>query len=138
MLPAEPRLPGARALVEQGKCFVVHAPRQTGKTTTLTALAQDVTAEGWQVALLFSCERARIYTDDAGATGREILQAITQEAENQGLPAECPAWELPRISGAVRAAGHPRLPPRGRTGSRAKHEPVQHHRRVVPNARLHP
>jgi hypothetical protein len=89
MLPPEPRLPHARELVERGKYFVVHAPRQTGKTTTLTALARDITAGGDQAALLFSCERARVYTDDIGAVGRAILQAITQAARNHGLPAEC-------------------------------------------------
>jgi hypothetical protein len=88
MLPPEPRLPGARDLVEHGQYFVVHAPRQTGKTTTLAALAQDITADGRQVALLFSCERARIYQDDAGAAGRAILAAISREARVQRLPAE--------------------------------------------------
>lgn len=94
MLPSEPRLPRARSLAEQGLYFVVHAPRQTGKTTTLTALAREITAGGKQAAVLFSCERARIYGDDPGATGREILQAIASAAVNQELPAECqpPAW----------------------------------------------
>jgi hypothetical protein len=32
-LDPEPRLPGLRALVEQREYFVLHAPRQTGKTT---------------------------------------------------------------------------------------------------------
>lgn len=94
-LPPEPRLPGARDLVEQGLYFVVHAPRQTGKTTTLTALARDITAGGELAAVLFSCERARIYTDDAGAAAREILQAITSAAGNQGLPAECQPLQWP-------------------------------------------
>jgi hypothetical protein len=38
MLPPEPRIPGARELVEEGEYFIVHAPRQTGKTTALTLL----------------------------------------------------------------------------------------------------
>lgn len=94
MLPPEPRLPRARHLVEQGMYFVVHAPRQTGKTTSLAALARDITAEGERAAVLFSCERARIYADDIGAAGRAILQAITEAVEDQGLPEECrpPAW----------------------------------------------
>lgn len=94
MLPPEPRLPRARALAEQGLYFVVHAPRQTGKTTTLTALARDITAAGDQAAVLFSCERARTLSGDIGATGRAILEAISSAAENQGLPPEClpPPW----------------------------------------------
>lgn len=94
MLPPEPRLPGVRNLVDRGRYFVVHAPRQTGKTTTLTALAEEITADGRQAAVLFSCERARTQTGDIGAAAREVLQAITSAAEDQGLPAEClpPPW----------------------------------------------
>lgn len=94
MLPPEPRLPRARQLTERDLYFVVHAPRQTGKTTTLTALARDITAGGERAAVLFSCERARIYSSDFGAAGRAILQAITEAASNQELPGECqpPSW----------------------------------------------
>lgn len=110
MLPPEPRLPGARDLVDEGLYFVVHAPRQTGKTTTLSALARDITAEGRQVALLFSCERARIYTDQVGETGRSILQAITGEAEIQGLPAEFmpPACSRSCVTGSGQGRGNSR------------------------------
>ena len=38
MLPPEPRLLGVRELLTQRAWFVVHAPRQTGKTTSLRAL----------------------------------------------------------------------------------------------------
>lgn len=88
MLPPEPRLPGARELIEQGQYFVVHAPRQTGKTTTLNALARDLTAAGRHVALLFSCETAEPAGDDYGAAGGAILGSIAAEASIQGLPAE--------------------------------------------------
>ena len=40
MVPPVERLPGVRTLVEDLSYFVVHAPRQTGKTTTLRALAK--------------------------------------------------------------------------------------------------
>jgi hypothetical protein len=94
MLPPEPRLPGARNLVDRGRYFVVHAPRQTGKTTTLTALARDITTDGRQAALLFSCEQARIFSTEVDAAERTILQAITQAARWQELPEEClpPQW----------------------------------------------
>jgi hypothetical protein len=88
MLPPEPRLPGALGLVEQGRYFVVHAPRQTGKTTTLNALARELTAGQRHVALLFSCERGEPAGDDYGAASRAILDAISEEASAQGLPAE--------------------------------------------------
>ena len=88
MLPPEPRLPGALGLISEGQYFVVHAPRQTGKTTTLGALARDVNAAGRQVALLISCERAEPAGDDYGAASSAILEAIAEEARTQGLPAE--------------------------------------------------
>jgi hypothetical protein len=107
LLPPEPRLPGARVLVEQGQYFVVHAPRQTGKTMTLAALARDIAADGQQVALLFSCERARTYDDDPGAAARAILEAISREARVQRLPAElAPPAEWPDVSpGSVLVEG---------------------------------
>jgi hypothetical protein len=88
MLPPEPRLPGARELIDRGLYFIVHAPRQTGKTTTLGALAADLTTEGRHVALLFSCERARVTTGDYGAAELLLLAAIGEAADELGLPAD--------------------------------------------------
>ena len=88
MIPPEPRLPGARELIDRGLYFVVHAPRQTGKTTTLRALARDLTAEGRHVALHFSCEEAKVAGNDYRAANLSILHAITTAAENQELPPE--------------------------------------------------
>jgi hypothetical protein len=56
MVPAETRLPDARRLIEEGGYFVVHAPRQTGKTTTLRTLARSLTHAGDHAALWFTCE----------------------------------------------------------------------------------
>jgi DNA polymerase III delta prime subunit len=100
MLPPEPRLPGARELIAQQRYFVVHAPRQTGKTTTLNALARDLTAEGKHVALRFSCERAAPTDDDYGAAGGAILEAIAEAAQALGLPtAQMPPSPWPQASG---------------------------------------
>jgi hypothetical protein len=88
MLPPEPRLPEARGLVEAGRYFIVHAPRQTGKTTTLSALARDLMAAGRHVALRFSCESAESAGDDYGAAEWQVLEAIGREARGRGLPAE--------------------------------------------------
>jgi len=40
------RLKNARALIEKELYFMVHAPRQSRKTTLLEALAKQITAEG--------------------------------------------------------------------------------------------
>jgi hypothetical protein len=87
MLPAEPRLPEARPLVERGMYFVVHAPRQTGKTTTLRALAHQLTAEGTYAALHFSCETGEPAGDDFGLAEALVLQSIRRSASLH-LPAD--------------------------------------------------
>jgi hypothetical protein len=46
MVPAAERLPRAPRLIDRGDYFVVHAPRQTGKTTSLIALAEEITDKG--------------------------------------------------------------------------------------------
>jgi hypothetical protein len=88
MVPPEPRLPRARELVEGGYYFVVHAPRQTGKTTTLAAVAGSLLAEGRYVALRFSCESGQAVKDDYVEAQRAVLDAIADAARNARLPAE--------------------------------------------------
>ncbi|WP_437607748.1 AAA family ATPase [Sorangium sp. So ce834] len=108
MLPAAERLPEAPALIEQASYFVVHAPRQTGKTTTLRALAEELTASGRQAALHFSCETGETAGDDYAAAQRAILDTIRQRAE-QALPAELrpppfpPASDTGLLVAALRA-----------------------------------
>jgi hypothetical protein len=88
MLPPEPRLPEAIPLIRACGYFVVHAPRQTGKTTTLAALAEQLTAKGTHVAVHFSCEAGEAMGDDYVAAQQVVLYAIRREAERLGLPAE--------------------------------------------------
>ncbi|MDR1519395.1 MAG: ATP-binding protein [Planctomycetota bacterium] len=56
MLPAVDRLPEARKLVERKQYFVIHAARQSGKTTILRALTREINAEGQHYALYCSLE----------------------------------------------------------------------------------
>jgi hypothetical protein len=56
MLPPETRLPGVRKLIDREQYFVLHAPRQTGKTTSVRSLARALTAEGRYAALVSTCE----------------------------------------------------------------------------------
>lgn len=88
MLPPEPRLPDARRLIDGGYYFAVHAPRQTGKTTTLAQLARNLTAEGSYTAVRFSCERSEPAGEDYMAAQRGLLDALRDSAKSQGLPAE--------------------------------------------------
>lgn len=79
MLPTEPRLPKVRPLIEKELYFVLHAPRQSGKTTCFQALARTLTAEGKYAAVHASCERA----EAAGSDVERGIQAVLRAVANQ-------------------------------------------------------
>jgi len=85
MLPPERRLPGIRGLIDQEQYFVLHAPRQTGKTTSVRALARALTAEGRYAALVATCEAGQAVRDDLEDGIAVVLNAI-RLAANSGLP----------------------------------------------------
>ncbi|GAB2677331.1 ATP-binding protein [Nocardia goodfellowii] len=88
MLPAEDRLPDAQMYFEFGFYFVVHAPRQSGKTTALLGMAQELTAAGHFLALCVSCETAAAFGDDFGGVEEALLSVIRQASEFQGWDTE--------------------------------------------------
>jgi hypothetical protein len=87
MLPALQRLPELRALVAQEGYFVVHAPRQVGKTTALRSLAEELTAEGQYVAVHVSMEMGNPFPQDVGTAELSMLEEWRSDARNQ-LPPE--------------------------------------------------
>ncbi|WP_106402563.1 ATP-binding protein [Actinocorallia populi] len=87
MLPPEPRLPEAREYIERGNYFVLHAPRQSGKTTVLETLARTLNAEGEYVAVSFSCETAQTAKTFEDAEAR-LLGSIAEAAEDMELAPE--------------------------------------------------
>ncbi|WP_437718093.1 ATP-binding protein [Sorangium sp. So ce448] len=105
MIPAESRLPEAPRLVEQMGYFVVHAPRQTGKTTALRAVAERLTASGRHAAVLFSCEEGSAAGDDYGSAQRAVLRELTRAAQI-ALPPELqpPPFSLEGDEGLLSAA----------------------------------
>jgi len=80
MLPAEERLSDARELIDLKRYFVLHAPRQTGKTTTVAALVKSLNAEGRYTALLVSCEETQATGEDINRGIGAILKQIEDEA----------------------------------------------------------
>src|SRR5215475_3023680 len=76
MLPPERRLPGVRGLIEQEQYFVLHAPRQTGKTTSVRALAQALASEGLYAALVVSCETGQASGGRLGEGIAAVLDAL--------------------------------------------------------------
>ena len=77
MMPALDRLPGIRELVAGGNYFVVHAPRQTGKTTALQALVSEINAKGDMAAIYCTLESLQNATDVqlANKVMRELIVA---------------------------------------------------------------
>jgi hypothetical protein len=82
MIPAERRLPGVDALIARQAYFVVHAPRQTGKTTAMKALGRRLTAEGRYAGLRFSCQDAGVFSDDVGAAEKALWSEVEASARN--------------------------------------------------------
>ena len=52
MLSSVERMPQIKGLIDQQNYFVIHAPRQVGKTTAMLTLAQELTASGEYTALM--------------------------------------------------------------------------------------
>lgn len=93
VLPPMRRLPEVRELIDRQSYFVLHAPRQTGKTTALLALARELTAEGRYAAAVVSTEAGAPFGDDPGAAEGAILSAFRARIRAQ-LPPELqpPPW----------------------------------------------
>ncbi len=93
ILPALRRLPDVRRLVDQQGYFVLHAPRQAGKTTALLTLARELTREGRYTGALVSMEVGASFPDDIGAAELAILQTWRAALSVQ-LPPELqpPEW----------------------------------------------
>jgi len=104
MVPAEARLPKLRRLVEQGAYFVVHAPRQSGKTTTLRLVAGQLSAEGQYAALYVSCEAGATLSGDAEIAVSTILHSIEHQAKE--LPE---SLRPPRLDAFAEQPPHSRL-----------------------------
>ena len=80
MLPALDRLPGIRELVASGNYFVIHAPRQTGKTTALQALVREINERGEFAAIYCSLETIQKMMDVPEVAIREIRHLVLRSA----------------------------------------------------------
>ena len=74
MLSPTERLPNLERLIEQLGYFVIHAPRQVGKTTAMLALAQQLTASGKYCAVMVSAEVGAGYPGNPAAAEQAMLQ----------------------------------------------------------------
>lgn len=81
------RLTGVEKLIEKEMMFTIHAPRQTGKTTYLHALADKLNSEGKYIALLVSFEEAGYGSISVKDANETLIHSIYNYALQQ-LPAE--------------------------------------------------
>ena len=83
MLPPTARLPELVPLIQQRNYFVIHAPRQVGKTTAMLALAQELTESEQYLAVMLSLEVGAAFSDDPlAAEGDGIKGLATGEARS--------------------------------------------------------
>ena len=74
-------LQGVLSLINQKKYFVLHAPRQTGKTSCLLALAKRLNESGDYRALYANIESAQAAREDVAMGIRAVVEAIADAAE---------------------------------------------------------
>ena len=68
-------------MIEQQRYFVMHAPRQTGKTSALLALRDELNDSGRYRCVYVNVEIGQSAREDVGAAMRPILNRIAYEAE---------------------------------------------------------
>ena len=84
-------------MVRDKKYFVLHAPRQTGKTSALLALADLLNERGYHCVYV-TVETARTARDDVQQAAQVVLAALAEAADAlddrflAGVRAEILAW----------------------------------------------
>jgi hypothetical protein len=94
MLSPLDRLPALQGLIEEQGYFVIHAPRQTGKTTAMMALAKQLIESGNYTAVVLSVETGAAFPHDLDGAERAILGSWRNSVENR-LPEalQPPPWQ---------------------------------------------
>ena len=85
MLDAESRLADIRGLIDNKSYFVIHAARQSGKTTLLNSLEQTINRKGRYYALYCSLEAVQSFPDPEKGIP-QIFNCIISAIEISGLP----------------------------------------------------
>ena len=80
MLSSVERMPHIKSLIDQRNYFVIHAPRQVGKTTAMLTLAQELTASDEYTALMVSVEVGSAFPDQPEIAEKAILGAWAKNA----------------------------------------------------------
>lgn len=87
MISVEERLLSLRsqmvAHIEKAQYFILHAPRQTGKTTAMLALSCELTAAGQMIGLYINIEAAQASRNNVEAVNKTIISEIENRAKLQ-------------------------------------------------------
>ena len=89
LVPALARVPELSGLIAKKQFFVIHAARQSGKTTLLKTLARDLTSKGTHVALYCSLETVQGIADaerGVPAIANALLNGLTWHPAFSDLP----------------------------------------------------
>ncbi len=82
MLPTMDRLPSVNQLIESKAWFVLHAPRQSGKTTAMITLAAELTATGKYAAVKATCENGAPFGKQPLLAVAAVMAGIKLSARN--------------------------------------------------------
>jgi hypothetical protein len=105
MLSAIDRLPPVERMVNQKNYFVLHAPRQIGKTTAINGLAEQLTASKKYTAIVLSVEVGAPFSQDIAGAETAILGAW-RDTINVRLPPDRqpPEWTSTAPGQRIKAA----------------------------------
>lgn len=94
MLPPLARLPKLQRLVAQRSYFVLHAPRQVGKTTMMLELAKQLTESGDYVSVMLSVESGSAFRgNDIDTAEQAIVQSWIGAIRASLSPDLRPDWQ---------------------------------------------
>lgn len=106
MVPPLSRIDSMRELIDKQSYFVVHAPRQAGKTTTMVELARVLTEEGRYAAVLVSMLAGSTF-HEIGAAEEAILHSWRDSTQMDVAPSLTPPdWPAAPPGSRISSALH--------------------------------
>jgi hypothetical protein len=81
MVSITPRFESLKKLIDNKRYFILHAPRQTGKTTLMLQLMEHLNQEGKYIALYLNVEAAQPLRNQVEAVNKVIISRFESMAE---------------------------------------------------------
>ncbi len=81
MVEVEPKFPGLQGLVAQERYFIIHAPRQTGKTTIVNQFVEHLNRQEKYVALYVNVESGQALRNQVERVNNLVIAAIELSAK---------------------------------------------------------